>query len=244
MGACISLFWGVVGLNWTISVADQIVLSGLMAIVRQPAFLVFNFIINLTAILAQLWLGIGMTIGLLKVARHEPVSFNVVFAGGRSLFTVILGGTIVVAIVLGPVLAFGVGLGALFVHMRRMGTVVALLMFVLGSGMAAVWFLYMGARLILYYYFAIDRNLGIFDSIRSCWQSTENRAATIILAYLLQPCLSLAGLLACCVGLFWALPLASLINVVTYLALTGPAPSASKPRPKLRDDDHFYPAEL
>ena len=35
---------------------------------------------------------------------------------------------------------------------------------------------------MLFYYFAIDHNLGVFDSVQICWRSTEGRAATIILA--------------------------------------------------------------
>ena len=55
MGPCMYVFWGVSGVNWAIGAAFQTAQNGLMAVARQPAFVLFNFMIGLTAIVAQLW---------------------------------------------------------------------------------------------------------------------------------------------------------------------------------------------
>ena len=54
------VFWGVSGVNWAIGAAFQTAQNGLMAVARQPVFVLFNFMIGLTAIVAKLWLGIGI----------------------------------------------------------------------------------------------------------------------------------------------------------------------------------------
>ena len=191
----------------------------------------------------QVWLGIGMNLGLLKIARQEPVSFDVVFTGGRSVVTVFLSAIIVGVIVGAPVVfILSLGLVGMFAMMQRLESVMVLILFVLGCGFALVWLLYLIARLMQFYYLAIDRNLGVFESIQRSWRSTKSRAATIILVFLLQMVLGIAGVLACCVGLIFALPLSSMLSVVTYLALTEPAKTVAKAGPEGWDEELFiYP---
>jgi len=242
---CIYLFWSVMCVNLAIGFATDKLLNGLLLVVREPAFLLFlRFIINLTGVVVPLWLGIGMNLGLIKIARHEPVSFDVIFTGGRSVLRVFLGSILIGVIVGAPLYVVAAGLVALFLTMQPMESLTALLLFVLGCGLAAVLLLYLVARLMQFYYLVIDRDLGVMESIQRSWQLTTDRAATIMLVYLLQICVFMAGLIACCVGLIFAWPLCALINVVTYLALTGPAQTALKAPPTTGDEDLFYPAEL
>jgi len=230
--SCMAIFWGMVGVNYAFSFGMQMVLNGLIAVVRDPVFFLFlNVIISLVSIVLQVWLGIGMNRGLLKIARREPVSFDVIFTGGRSLATTILAGFVVFVIIAAPVFVLSMGLIALFLLMRRMESLIVLLLFMVGSGLGAVLLLYLSARLMQFYYLVIDRNLGVLESIQWSWQLTRDRVSTIILVYLLQICVFMAGFLACCVGLIFALPLSALINVVTYLALTEPARAADKTPP-------------
>ncbi len=48
--------------------------------------------------------------------------------------------------------------------------------------------LYLVARLIQFFYLVIDRDAGVFESIRLSWHLTTNRAATIMVIYLLTIC--------------------------------------------------------
>ena len=230
--SCISIFWGMVGVNYAFSLGMQLFLNGLIAIVREPEFASFlKVVINLVSLVVQVWLGIGMNRGLLKIARNEPVSFDVIFTGGRSLLTTIRAGIVVFLIIAAPVFILGMGLVALFLLMQRTESLIPLLLFVGGSGLGAVLLLYLSARLMQFYYLVIDRNVGVLESIQWSWQLTRDRVSTIILVYLVQICVFIAGLLACCVGLIFAMPLYGLISVVTYLALTEPARAADKTPP-------------
>jgi uncharacterized membrane protein len=94
-------------------------------------------------------------------------------------------------------------------------------------------FLYLSARLLLFYFLVIDRNAGVVESIGLAWQMTRGRVGTIILVYLMQLTLILAGLVSLCVGLIFTLPLRSLLMVVTYLAIVGP-PTAPERMPLFR----------
>jgi len=226
---CICIFWGVVGINFGFSVAMQMALGSLSAVVREPAVLLVIYYV--VGIVVQVWLGIGMNRGLLKVARREPVSVDVIFTGGRSLLTTILAGIVVWLIIVGSLLIFSVGFVALGLLMRHTEALIALFLFMLGCGLGAVLLLYLSSRLMQFYYLVIDRDLGVFESIQLSWQLTRGRAGTIILVYMLQICVSLAGFLACCVGVIFAWPLSSLLTVVTYLALSEPAKPADRTPP-------------
>ncbi|MFI5455154.1 MAG: hypothetical protein ACHRXM_06845 [Isosphaerales bacterium] len=230
--SCISIFWGMVGVNYAFNFGMQILLRGLIAAVREPGFFLFlNVIIVLVSLVVQVWLEIGLNRGLLKIARHEPVSFDVIFSGGKSLGATLLAGIVVSMIIAAPAFILGMGLVALFLSMQRMEPLIAGLLFVVGGGLGVVLLVYLNARLMQFYYLVIDRNLGVLESIEWSWRLTKDRVSTIILVYLVQICVFMAGILACCVGLIFAWPLFDLIRVVTYLALTEPARAAGTTPP-------------
>jgi uncharacterized membrane protein len=225
----IFMFWGVAGLNWALNIGMEWLQRGLMAAAADPA-LSFLIVVGMQVmvIVIQLWLGIGMNLGLLKIARQRPVSPEVLFTGGRSLVTLVLACIVLVGMLVVPALGIAVALSALFVAVLPAGPLVAIL-FLLGcGGSVSALGLYLVARLLQFYFLVIDRNFGILDSIRGSWQLTQGRAATIILVYGVQICVVLGGFLACCVGLVVALPVSSVMSVVTYLALAEP-PKAAPP---------------
>jgi len=230
MWPCVYIVWGVVGVDFALGLGMQFLLTSLTDIVRGPRFLFVSA--YLLRVVVEAWLGIGMNLGLLKIARREPVSFEVIFTGGRAVVSTILAAIVVGVLIGAPLFILVLGLMALFVtgiqHMDSWG---ALVLFVLGCGLGAVFFFYMIARLMQFYYLVIDRNLGVFESIQLSWHLTRGRAATIFLVYILQMCVGLAGLLACCVGVIFAAPLSSLMSVVTYLALSEPARPVDKTPP-------------
>jgi hypothetical protein len=104
---------------------------------------------------------------------------------------------------------------------------IVLLVAVIGVGATAI--VYVLVRLLQFYYLVIDRNVGIFDSFRLSWDLTRNRVSALLIIYVLQMAIVLAGLLMCLVGVVWAAPLATLLLVVTYLAWIGEAAPAAKP---------------
>ena len=99
-----------------------------------------------------------------------------------------------------------------------------ILVLVIGIAVSSAITVYLMLRLALFYYLIIDREAGVFDSLQESSRLTSNRTGTLILVYLLTIVITLAGLLALCVGIIFAAPLTSLMVPVTYVAITGTGP--------------------
>ncbi len=220
---CLSIVWGVMGINWAISVGMNVMLSGLVNITRDEAMYRLLYILTLFgSVVLQIWVvWIGQTIALLKIARGEPVAFEDVFKGGRVLLTTILASIVMLAVLAVPILiAVGAITAGLMIIPDQSG-VVAVLLFLILSVPAGVVVVFLTVRLCMYYYMVIDCNAGVFESFRQSWQCTQDQASTITLVFGLQLVVLLAGLLALCVGVIFAIPLGNLLVPVTYLFLTG-----------------------
>jgi hypothetical protein len=229
MGICMALVLGSFLLNLGINFGTGLILGAVGAAIGDPRIvLTFNFLAQFVGMIIQAWLGIGMTLGLLKVARRQPVSFDILFTGGRYLLTVILGGILIGAIFFAALIVPIIAIVAVFASMRGEPSPAALGVVLVAGLLCAVLILYLSARLTQFFYLIIDRNAGVMDSIRLSWQLTQKRAGTIILIYFLQAAINLAGILAVCVGLIFAIPLSTLLLVVTYLALTGKVKAAER----------------
>jgi uncharacterized membrane protein len=105
------------------------------------------------------------------------------------------------------------------------------------SSLSAVFVVYLTARLALYYYLVIDRRAGAIESLRQTWELCRDRSGIIVLVLFLNMAIVLAGFLALCVGLVFALPLANLLFPVTYVAITGTRPLRPEKPEFLWEDD-------
>ena len=235
MGTCLWVVWGVVGIEMGIGMLFTVLLTALQVTMAgdRIAFNIFYFGLNLLSAVIQIWLGIGMTRGLIKIVRGEPVSFDVVFSGGRYLLTTILASILVVVLFFAagiiPILAVVATMFALRNQGSLAGGVIAVACF----GLVLFLVVYLSARLKTFYYLIIDRDAGVIESIGLAWEISRGRVGTIIVVYLLQFVVILAGVLAVCVGLVFAIPFANLLMVVTYVALLG-KPKPQEPTPFLR----------
>jgi hypothetical protein len=235
---CLGLFWVEIVINWSLAFCMTTLEEGVMAAGPDRwTYFVLTLVDRLIAIVVQAWLGIGMNRGLLRIARREPVALGIIFSGGRSLVTVILAAIIVaVMIVLPPGVVAGMFFPLIAALWRTRSATVILLF--LACGVLSVGLMvYLTARLMQFYFLAIDRNAGIIHSIHWSWKLTRGRASTIILVYLLQICVGLAGFLACCIGIIIAWPVSSMITVVTYLALSEREKPVEKPPPIVWEED-------
>jgi hypothetical protein len=229
LGICLGLVWGAQLVNIGLALALLALNAGLTAAMPDERGLVMfiYWTLYVCNLIFQAWLAIGMTRGLLKVVHGEPVSFDVLFSGGPYLIRVCLGSILyfVVFVVLAfvPVIVLGVVAGVLA---NNTGAGIALM--VVAVPLFVGFVLYMSARLMQFYYLIIDRDAGVVESLQQSWQITTGRAGTIILIFLVQMVVVVAGFLALCVGLIFAGPLSSLLAVVTFAALTG------KPKPPPR----------
>jgi uncharacterized membrane protein len=238
MRACLSIFWGAIGINLAASILLSLVQESTAAGVRDPNVFKAVYILCLFAsFVIQAWLTIGMTLAMLKIARGEHVTFENLFRGGPFLLTALLAWVVHKLLIAVPiVVATGVIIGGI-VMMENQSGVAAFVLFLVVSSLAGLVFIVLAARISMYYYLVIDRHAGVFDSLLQSWRLCRNQVGTITLVYFVQFAVFLVGLLACVVGLVFALPLISLLETVTYLALAGGATSGEKlPRVAWEED--------
>jgi hypothetical protein len=237
MWPCLGAFWGMVGINWAVSFGASVLLAGVAAAIREPALiLAANIAANVVSIVVQLWLQIGLTIVMLRIARREQFAFADIFTGGRYILGVFLSGLIFVVIfVVSIALVAGISVPVVLMLRDQPLAMIAVLTVVIGLGASLI--VYYAVRLAQFYYLIIDRNVGVFDSFGLSWQITRNRVPTLLLIYLVQFAIGMAGLLLCIVGIIWAAPLATLLLAVTYLALIGEATAPAKPAPEIWEEE-------
>jgi uncharacterized membrane protein len=232
MGACLSIVWGVVGINFMIAIMLPIVKDALEAGVRdENTYKLILAFVCFAAEVCSFWLSIGVTLATLKIARGEPVVFEDLFGGGRVLLTLILAWIVHKVLIAVPIaVAVGVIVSGI-VLMENQSGVAAFLLFFVVSAAAGLVFILLATRLSLYYYLIIDRGAGVFDSLQQSWRLSRNQVGTITLVYGVEFAVFLVGLLAFCVGLVIAWPLINMLDTVLYLAIvTGATSGASKPR--------------
>jgi hypothetical protein len=199
----------------------------------QSLYTALQYFIMFVSLVLQCWLGIGATIAYFKVARGEAVVFGDVVSGGRFVWRIVIASILFGLIVAGALLIPVIFAALVIFPMMRAGpTVSGVIMFLVSCGFAVGLFLVIFARLMPFYYLIIDRNARIVGSLQVAWQMTSGRAATIVLIVFGQFAIILAGFLAFCVGLIFALPFVSLLQVVTYLALSGSATVELEPVPE------------
>jgi hypothetical protein len=221
MGLCLAMYWGSQGIIVAISLGMSMLLQVVTAVVRDRTMFTLSYIlIQFFGIVIQVWLGIGQARAYLKIARGEPVAFEEIFQGGRYLLTTILASIIFILILLAPIMIAVVASTAGMVALGNQ-SVGGIAVFLVTSTLAGIFFIYVSSRLVVYYYLIIDRNAGVFDSLRQSWRLCRNSVFTIVLVFVVQFAIILAGFLALCVGAIFAIPLAGLLLPVTYLALTG-----------------------
>jgi hypothetical protein len=226
--------WTCTWLCWTVGLSSiglyllqraiqaQIMSLGLVSIGLAVASVVF-----------QTWLQIGLKLGLLLVARRQPVSAGVLASGGPFLLPTIMA-WIVFVVMLIPAVLLPIFATSLVVAVVGNPAAAFFSIFIVTCVSLPIVVLYASARFMQYSYLIMDRRGGAKDSLGLSWQLTRGRAGTIILVYLTYIALICGGLLTCCVGLVFTLPMAQLLLVVTYLSLVGP-PRQPQQMPLLAD---------
>jgi hypothetical protein len=221
-GICLKIILGVGGLNLMLSIVSQILLNTVETAVRDPIiFAVSQIGIIFCTYVLSFWLSVGSNLAFLKIARREDVVFGDVFTGAPYVLTTILATLLFTLLVGGPMLLGFLGGAAMFPMIQDNQSVLLAALFLISFALLVIVSAYIGIRLLQFYFVVIDQNAGVIECMRTSWHLTKNQVPTLILVYLLQMTIMLAGLLACCVGLIFATPLATLLLAVTYQSLTG-----------------------
>jgi hypothetical protein len=223
MGSCIGVVVGCMGIN----IAAQLILSAVQVAVQaagnqQAVTAVVTLVGMLALVLFQIWINIGQTIVLLRIARGEQAPFGYVFTGGRYLFRVIASSFLLGLIMLG-VIALGTVPGGVVLAVVGRDAAAGQVAMALSMFVSVIIAIIVALRMSQFHYLIIDRDAGVLDSFRLSSQVTRDKAGVVFVIFLLTAAINLGGFLACFVGLFFTLPFTLLLLVVTYLALTGQA---------------------
>jgi uncharacterized membrane protein len=131
----------------------------------------------------------------LRVARGEKPDFGVVFSGGGTFVPMF-----------GAAICYGLGSAIGFALCIVPGVI-----FALGGA--------------LYQQLVVDRRLGPIDAISESFRLTSGHRGTLFVYFFLMFCVSVLGVLACCVGsLLIAAPMHAVGMAYIYLKLTGEQP--------------------
>jgi len=218
---CLGALWGVFTINWLCQVSIVFVDGGIASLRDPTLSLLSQFMSFFLSFVVAVWLTIGQHRAFLKIARGQIVAVEDIFRGGRFVLTMFLAGLGFVALLAVPGMVIYLLAGA-FLVMLVQGPSLALALAILAGCLASMMVIvYLVARLGLFYYVVIDQNAGVFSSLAITWRLSRRHVATIILVNFLALAINLAGLLLCCAGLIFSVPLSSLMLAVTYQGLTG-----------------------
>lgn len=77
---------------------------------------------------------------------------------------------------------------------------------------------------LFYGHLIVDRRLPVIEAISTSWRITNGHKWKLLLFILLMAAVTLLGELACCVGVFVAIPVVFIANTYVYLRLIGEVP--------------------
>jgi uncharacterized membrane protein len=174
-----------------VQVASRLIVEVLDESVAAFAAMGFNLILQLISYVVQMFILGGMAATALKAIRGQPVSYGDVFSGGRYF-----GAMIVSSILVGLATTLGTLL-----------CVVPGVILWLGLG--------------LYSFAVVDEGLSGVDSVKRSWELTKGHKLNIFLFWLIGILVSIAGVLACGVGLFVVGPMMFLGQAYIFARLKG-----------------------
>ena len=157
-----------------------------------------GMVVNIGSTLVNLpisiWIQLGLTRYTLALARRDPSAGLMQVFAGGRFFA-FLGGVLLMAIAL----FFG------FLACIVPGVILAL------------GWLFFG-------FFVVDREEGPVGALKASWRATNGSKGKLFILALLMILISIAGYLACCVGILVALPVIQLAMAFAYMKLTGEEP--------------------
>lgn len=181
-----------------------------MAAVINPGL---GGLINLAALVLNLWASLGLASLLLKVARGEPAELEILFTGGpylgRALLATLVYGLVIMVIAIVAILIVALGVNAL-------GPAALIVSPVFAVG---VWILLM--MFWWYEYILVDINPPGISCLSLSREIMSGNYVAMALISICSSLIAMIGILLCFVGLIFTVPLSALIMAVAYDQLTG-----------------------
>jgi hypothetical protein len=131
----------------------------------------------------------------IKAARGERPEFDELFSGG-SRFLPMLGATLLLGLAV-----------------------------CLGSMLCLVPGIIAGLGLMFMPYYVVDQQMGPLEAMAASWTATTGQKGSLFVFSLITILLAVAGLMACCLGLFVAMPVIAIATATVYLRISGRAPA-------------------
>lgn len=151
-----------------------------------PAAVAVGFVMNILSQIFTLWLGLGLVRIGLNVVSGKEVAIGMLFGESGKLLTAILASILYYAMVIGGLI----------------------LLIVPG--------IYLALRFGQYQNAIVDKNLGVFDSLKYSSRITEGNKMNLFGLGIVGVLIILAGVIALVVGLIFAIPVAWLSTMVAY----------------------------
>ncbi len=190
IGAIVTQF----ALNFGITIVSSVIQMVILQATgdpNTPALPLINGVFGIINQVVQIWIGIGLLLLNLSVARGQKAELSLLFTGGPYLLSYI-----------GLSILFGIGM-----------TIGLILLIVPGIYFALTYW--------STFYFLVDRNCGVFEAFRLAGEHAKGNRANAFIMGLISMGLSLLGLLACGVGLIVAAPVVGLMFTICYLQMSG-----------------------
>jgi DNA-directed RNA polymerase subunit M/transcription elongation factor TFIIS len=167
-----------------------------------PVMVLLFIVLTFASWAVSIYLTLGQSLLMLKIARGEQVEISEVFRGGRFFWR-------------------GLGSALLFALMIAGGFIACI---VPGIILSLMFFPFM--------FVLVDQDCGVMDTLKTARSVTRGNLLTIFVLGLAGFGLTIAGLLAFCVGIFLVAPYLVLMQAVMYVMMSGqplarPAPAAA-----------------
>jgi phage FluMu protein Com len=220
---------GVFAIMWGVSVAVNLgatlCLGVFQVAVGDPIIAgVLNIFMQFGLWLFSVWIGIGVTICFLNIARGREVDLGDIFRGAPYLLRVLCAVIIYMLLcVFVALVCVGLPVGVVVFAMQGADIEVIVTAAILVGLLGYIPVAILSFMFMMFQYVIIDRNAGIMESLSVSMQITSGNKLTMFLIFLV------AGLVACVVvictcilpGMFLVGAYMPLLMAVMYLAMTG-----------------------
>lgn len=218
MGNCIAATVIYLLVPGAINFVIGLVFSGAAAAIAGADPVLSNLIqqsSNIPAFFIQVFFDAGYTLFLLNLIRRRTVSVGDVFAGGPYFLSLALNRFVLFLATAIPLIPAAIPLILLAVSNPQDPTGYVIAMIVLGI-IGAVVSIAIYTVVWPHVWVIVDRNPGGLKPLQSSVHLTGGHRLEIVLMGLLYWLLTVAGMLACCIGVFFTVPIATLMAGIGY----------------------------
>jgi len=220
--AVFAIMWGV---SVAVNMAATMFLAVLEIAVGNPLIgLVLNVFMQFGIWVFSIWIGIGVTICFLNIARGREVNLGDLFRGAPYLPRVLCA-TIIFALICLSAAVFCIGLpvGAVVFAMQGAEFGMILAAAVVAGVLGCIPIVVISYMLMMFQYLIIDRNAGVVESLSVSKQITTGNKLTMFLIFLVAGLAGCVVIVCTCIlpGTFLVGAYMPLLMTVMYLAMTG-----------------------